>query len=603
MVATPIWFGPTARPLAGWLHRSTNSDVARACIVFCPTLGLEAAYTYFALRQLAEDLAGLGFLVLRFDYDGTGDSDGASDDMARVQAWCASIEAALDLVSGLSSAPTVLLGSRAGGLLATEVARQRAGIDGLILWDAPRSGRSYLREQRIRYSTSYGDDTQSPGALGIALAPETMKDLALIDLTKLDRLPARLSLVLQRSGPDLFPPAVPPISTSQVIVVEAHDQDELLLLQRTPVDTMRRIVEWVAETFNTGHPIARDLHAVENADSSIDIARRRGSLSERFVMLGPHRMFGVTSEPKTHSLTSTILCLPDHFTPHVGLSRMWVELARAWASAGLRTIRFDLSGNGDSPARPGKNPHQYYPLAHVDDVDDVVAAASPDRPSNVVLVGVCSGAYQCLEAALVHSPRAICLVNPAFSFVTSERPADRRRQARQATRQIFTRPLGRPLGSLARRFSSLRKLDESFDWSRWLEACYWQGPLIRAWPGMPESIRWLLMKLLLNQRPVDILGRIVALGTDVLLIVGDQDLEVVSLGAKRDLKRLDDAPNFRLAHLVGLDHSLLKAGQCERVIEELTTHVLTKFGSPSVDLTGAEVADSGRPPQVDGRDH
>ncbi len=43
---------------------------------------------------VVEELAAAGFVALRFDYDGTGDSAGLQEDAGRVPAWLASIEAA-----------------------------------------------------------------------------------------------------------------------------------------------------------------------------------------------------------------------------------------------------------------------------------------------------------------------------------------------------------------------------------------------------------------------------------------------------------------------------------------------------------------------------
>ena len=45
----------------------------------------------------------------------------------------------------------------------------------------------------------------------------------------------------------------------------------------------------------------------------------------------------------------TIFFLNAGVIDHVGPAGLWVRLARQWAEAGFRAIRFDLSGNGDSP--------------------------------------------------------------------------------------------------------------------------------------------------------------------------------------------------------------------------------------------------------------
>jgi alpha/beta superfamily hydrolase len=65
-----IWFGPIDRPLCGWLHGPLE-DGARGGILLAPPLGREAFGARHALDALAKALARRGFVVLRFDYDGT----------------------------------------------------------------------------------------------------------------------------------------------------------------------------------------------------------------------------------------------------------------------------------------------------------------------------------------------------------------------------------------------------------------------------------------------------------------------------------------------------------------------------------------------------
>ena len=163
--------------------------------------------------------------------------------------------------------------------------------------------------------------------------------------------------------------------------------------------------------------------------------------------------------------------MPDVKTPHVGLSRISVDLARLWASEGLRVVRFDMSGNGDSAQRVGEKLNAVAGIVHFDDVREVANAISPDDPTNLVMVGTCSGAYQAMEAALELSVRGVCLINPSFAFITNEQPISRRRKAHQATRRWLAKPLGRPIGVLARRLSPNLKLEDDFEWRHWFEAC------------------------------------------------------------------------------------------------------------------------------------
>ena len=90
MTASSTWFGPEDRPLAGWLHLP-EAGTARAGIVLCPSLGVEALVAQPAYLRLARHLEAMGFAVLRFDYSATGDSArrraSPLEDIRRVEAW------------------------------------------------------------------------------------------------------------------------------------------------------------------------------------------------------------------------------------------------------------------------------------------------------------------------------------------------------------------------------------------------------------------------------------------------------------------------------------------------------------------------------------
>jgi predicted alpha/beta hydrolase len=74
----PMFFGPEGRPLFGWLYRPPPERALGAGLVICNPFGNEALCAHRTIRHLSARAAGAGFAVLRFDYDGTGDSTGHS---------------------------------------------------------------------------------------------------------------------------------------------------------------------------------------------------------------------------------------------------------------------------------------------------------------------------------------------------------------------------------------------------------------------------------------------------------------------------------------------------------------------------------------------
>lgn len=84
-----------------------------------------------------------------------------------------------------------------------------------------------------------------------------------------------------------------------------------------------------------------------------------------------------------------------------GPHRMTVHLARALAGAGIPSLRFDLSGIGDSalPASAAPQPIQDRVQCDIDDAMAFVRGLGPASGRSFVLSGLCSGADNALRAA------------------------------------------------------------------------------------------------------------------------------------------------------------------------------------------------------------
>lgn len=111
--------------------------------VFCNATLEERVFAQRVYMRFASALAEAGHVVLRFDYEGDGDSEGDSG-LTSTEDCVSDIACAAEFVASVvPGARLALLGLRAGALLAAAAAPLCAA-HGLLLWAPVLSGKSYL---------------------------------------------------------------------------------------------------------------------------------------------------------------------------------------------------------------------------------------------------------------------------------------------------------------------------------------------------------------------------------------------------------------------------------------------------------------------------
>lgn len=90
------------------------------------------------------------------------------------------------------------------------------------------------------------------------------------------------------------------------------------------------------------------------------------------------------------------LCITAGLLHHVGPHRMHVLLARALAKEGISTLRFDLSGIGDSAIRTDDLIANEVPVQEINDAMKMLETRGFTR---FILFGICSGAMRAAKAA------------------------------------------------------------------------------------------------------------------------------------------------------------------------------------------------------------
>ncbi len=456
----PIVFGEARRRLFGLCHAPIEPAKAVG-VVLCNPLGFEALSAHRTYRHLAERLAARGFLTLRFDYDGTGDSAGTAKDADRVRAWLDSIARAVDEVRARTRSPRVVLaGVRFGATLATVAAGELGGVDALVDWAPIISGRVHVRElQAFRLLKPAKERVARPtdGSEEIAghyFSAQTLASMGSLDLLALPGKVAERALLLPRTerGGDEKRLAER-LKANGTDVTWSADTGYAQMMRDDPYEaevpfaTIDRIVAWLDEgryperrTPTPATPIATALVA---ADS-----RGESAVTETPVTFGEgNRLIGVLSESeqaRPHD-RPTVLLLNVGANHHVGPHRMNVTLARDLAALGYRAFRFDVSGLGDSVAVPGARENRIYTKDSCADVASAMTLLGQMRgTTRFVLVGLCSGAYLAYHSAVADERVVGQVLLSSYAFEWKEgdpvAPTERRfLSTRFYTRAAFDR--------------------------------------------------------------------------------------------------------------------------------------------------------------------
>ena len=371
-------------------------------VVLVGTWGFEDLCAHRAMNALAEDLAAAGCPTLRLDLHGTGDSGGDTASGEKLTRWTADVCAAarwLQTQCGVTE--IALAGFRLGALVALE-ASHHMDVARLALLAPPRSGRAYLREAQV-LARVIARDAPSAGGQGLELAGfhldgDTVNAISALRLVG----PVRGRHVLI---------AAPAIDDTLGAYLDKPDMDieriafegyEQLMCDPTasivPKEQLRAFARWVS---------ADSLPArATQAAPDIDTVRHTPDYHEEFVTFG-QGLSGVLCA--TRKCREAIILLNAGAIRRSGWARLHVDAARALAPAGIATLRFDFSYMQSTAA--SALPH-LYDATLLAEVKQAVDCLSTRGYKKIGVAGLCSGAYNALQAALA-DPRLsrIVLVN------------------------------------------------------------------------------------------------------------------------------------------------------------------------------------------------
>jgi pimeloyl-ACP methyl ester carboxylesterase len=152
-------------------------------------------------------------------------------------------------------------------------------------------------------------------------------------------------------------------------------------------------------------------------------------------------LVGVITDPGTtdrHAGPVAVILLNAGLLHRVGPNRIYVELARCLAAAGLTTLRFDFSGIGDSDVRKDALPFEKSVIGEVKDAMDLLGRLRGAH--RFILMGLCAGAVSAFNTASA-DPRVVgtVLINPQGYDEDVASLADARRYWRKVFR-VFRDP-------------------------------------------------------------------------------------------------------------------------------------------------------------------
>ncbi len=464
------WHAPAPAPDArlapalprGWLP----AGALPLAVVLASSWGEEDLSAYDGLRALAVALAEAGIGVLRFEWPDTGDSSAPSGSTSIADALAA-FDAAAAQARALSGCDRLAFaGLRLGALLAAQAAASRDDVHALVGLLPVASGRAFAREQRLLGAgiaqavpapvagTSF-DAADLPVALGgfmqtvrgleamsaLKWPAEAFPSLREALLLGLPGLPARAAVdALAQAGVRVREWSHDGLARALGI---AHDAN----LEPAAIAEIVRFLQERAADGAAARP-AKSTHAeaatarLEAATGAVLALAAAGArawmrlqasgvaVRERVVRIGdvrdrePPLLSGVLSEadlPPDAAARGVprraVLLLSAGRERRVGPHRLWVPWARERAARGDVVLRLDLPGIGDSErhvlADPEHRPEHYDARG----VDAIARAAAWLRREHgvgpVVVMGLCSGAWQAWQAALAQADvQHVVAVNP-----------------------------------------------------------------------------------------------------------------------------------------------------------------------------------------------
>lgn len=415
------------------------SEAKNKTVIICPPIGYEYNHSYRSLRYLAEHLCSQGFTVFRFDYYGTGNSEGSVLDSHCQERWIENILAlSLFVHNSYPSSKQTWIGVRLGASLAALALQKQFcepelpenitkcinSIESLILWEPIIKGRAYIRElQAIARLSEYNqniDDSIIESA-GFILSHDTAEKIKSINLQKTDLSSIKANILLIKRNDKPIDESFSNHLSEQGVNVNLTSLDGFVGMMEEPHKTTvpSEAISRITSYLNSFTANSLEKSQKVAYSSSLTFHLQGADIVEEAIYFGKDcTLFGILSKPKLTNKNShrCIILSNSGAVHHVGPNAIYTLVARELAAMGFYVFRLDLENLGDSQITDSDNenhPYQPHALENIKTAIDFLRHHSDIK--TFTICGICSGAYTAFHAGIKSNElpvSEILMINP-----------------------------------------------------------------------------------------------------------------------------------------------------------------------------------------------
>lgn len=375
---------------SGSLHRPSVQGGNGAAIIICAPAGRDARWTYRALFQWAERLAASGYIVLRYDLLGEGDSLGLDDAADQWASWTKGVRQAADFLRAQTGAAQLFVcGLRIGATLAC-VTAEDVKPDGLILWDPLSTGKVWLKELRLAYAMQAGAhfDEETIECNGLYLSAATIQALESVNIIKEGVTWPPLLLASPVGAKRLLAAFGAQAESTQFAGYAAFFKDSYV--NQAPAELFNSTLQWLEKQLALPSSSVAPVVAAGTLQTS--------DWREERVCFGPG-LRGVLCLPARKTGVQAVIFGNTGGDPRAGVANFSTRASRLLAAEGIAALRFDFAGLGESE---GSDVH-VYETNRTEEMRAAAALLAERGFGEVTTAGVCTGGFHAVRAVVEDS--------------------------------------------------------------------------------------------------------------------------------------------------------------------------------------------------------